>query len=90
MVKKLKKNKYWFKSKRFGWGFVPISWEGWLFILAMIILISISVFVNKIYLESACLENGLSFLLDFVLILLVSIQISIKKSRDKPRWRWGK
>ncbi len=22
--------KFWFKSKKYGWGITPISWEGWL------------------------------------------------------------
>ena len=90
MVKKLKKNKYWFKSKRFGWGFVPISWEGWAFMMCMMVLILISAFINQIYLDTVSLKDGFSFLLDFILIILVSIPISTKKCKDKPRWRFGK
>ena len=35
-------NKYWFrkraglKSKDLGWGWVPVSWEGWLVVVLMI------------------------------------------------------
>lgn len=44
-------NKYWFrkrqglKSKDLGWGWVPITWEGWTFIVGIVALAVISAFV---------------------------------------------
>lgn len=26
---KQKDSRLWFKAKRFGWGWVPVTWEGW-------------------------------------------------------------
>ena len=30
--------KYWFGRKRFGWGFGPRSWQGWLALLIYVVL----------------------------------------------------
>ena len=30
---------YWFKRKLFGWGWVPVRWQGWVFLLVWIALV---------------------------------------------------
>jgi len=36
--------KYWFKRKLYGWGWVPVRWQGW-----FVVLLGISIFVAGIY-----------------------------------------
>jgi len=43
------KQTYWFKPKLFGWGFVPISWQGWLMTAALICVMLLSVYGNGFF-----------------------------------------
>lgn len=38
---------YWFKAKPFGWGWTPVTWQGWLVILVYIALILALVSVRE-------------------------------------------
>ena len=41
-------NKLWFKAKMFGWGWYPITWQGWLItILYVISIINPAIQANK-------------------------------------------
>lgn len=86
----MKKSKYWFKSKRFGWGFVPISWEGWLSVSILLGLIYLVAYLNGIFEEPISSKQALSFSFDVFLILLVTHPFHQKRSKDKIKWRWGK
>jgi hypothetical protein len=82
-------NKYWFIPKRFGWGFFPISWEGWVVVLITVIAIVAAGFVDGIFVEPVSVKEGLRFLLDFSVILTLSSLVSLKKTKGKVTWRWG-
>ena len=79
-------NKYWFKkrkgffSKDLGWGWIPISWEGWLMILIFACLIILSVYYFN--LASATIWQGLSFLFTLIVIIFIFGYIADKKSSD--------
>jgi len=75
-------NKIWFKRKLYGWGWTPVTWEGWLVLLVWLVFF-IS-FVNKIN-DHEWLKN-LVFVFGSVILLLY---ICYKKG-EKPRWQWGK
>ena len=86
-------NKYWFrkraglKSKDLGWGWVPVSWEGWLVVVLMVA----SVFAvslqfaqasaNEGIEESTLAVNGALSLLALLLVIALSVAVSHKKSR---------
>lgn len=40
---------YWFKSKPFGWGWTPVTWQGW---LIMVLYIALIVFLISLREES--------------------------------------
>jgi hypothetical protein len=86
----MKINKYWFKSKKFGWGFVPISWEGWITTLMLLVLVQLSAYLNNIFSDQITYKDTLSFLFDSILIILVTMPFFTNRCQDKPRWRWGK
>lgn len=73
--------KLWFKSKAYGWGWTPSSWEGWVIILIYVINI-IDVF-NEINLYS-----DFEVLIRFWIVTILLIIICYMKG-EKPRWRWG-
>jgi len=89
---KLKSNKYWFRSKYYGWGFFPISWEGWLATLVVILLIMASAYSNGFFTdpEHVSGENVVRYLFDVAIISVVLTLVFKPKTRGKLRWRWGK
>ena len=74
------KNKIWFPTKRYGWGWgPPCCWQGWvvLFIyVALVIAASLLVPPNKVSPYFA----GLTAILILICLL----------KGERPRWRWGK
>lgn len=77
----MKKNNLWFKAKRYGWGWYPITWQGWIVTLIFIFLI--------IFAPIKIEERPFLFLIWFGLITLGLI-IVCKSKGEQPRWRWGK
>jgi hypothetical protein len=84
-IKYLKDNPkgYWFKRKLYGWGWVPVKWQGWLVILFFIAIVT--------YAAIAFLIKGK--LTEYFVILIISIILLgyiAYKTGEKPRWSWGK
>jgi len=77
----MKKNKHWFKQKRYGYGVTPKSWEGWL---------SLPVFAILILGGAKFFENDTYFYIYITIIALIFIGISKEKTKDPWEWRWGK
>jgi len=78
---------YWFKRKIYGWGWVPVKWQGWVIILVFILLLigsALSITKNE---EPTNRELTLFFIKEAVLVTLL-ITICYKKG-EKPRWQWG-
>ena len=75
--------KLWFKSKRFGWGWQPCSWEGWVVTGVFVVLIIIA---SKIFLLRD--EEDKFFFSMFVLIGLLII--ICYKTGERPGWRFLK
>jgi uncharacterized membrane protein YhaH (DUF805 family) len=75
-----KKNRLWFKAKRYGWGWTPCSWQGWAVLLIWVALFIFSV----IKIDHEWLKNVLAI----IILTVVLIYICYKKG-EKPRWRWG-
>ena len=79
-------NKYWFRAKWYGWGWVPTTWQGWVTTAAFILL----VLVIAAKMEAAEINN--QSLVPFFLVLgaisLLFVLIAYKKG-ENPRWSWG-
>ncbi len=75
--------KLWFKAKTYGWGWYPVSWEGWLvtFLFAFGLVFSFTKLMQSQYV----------FLDIIAIIVLIVLMIYIGyKTGERPRWRWGK
>lgn len=82
-------NRYWFKPKPYGFGFVPITWEGWLASLAFLGLVLLSVWVHNIGTDHPSTKDVIGFLFD-VVVLTVSVTLLFdKKTKEDLKWRWG-
>lgn len=77
---------HWFKRKLFGWGWVPVTWQGWLITLIYTLLILL--FAATIDNDSPAREVFFTFLLPVLLLTIAFIRIAIKTG-EQPRWQWG-
>lgn len=88
MVEKQNK-KYLMKRRRYGWGWTPVTWQGWLLIGAQIAIILIA----ATFLPSKPAQPTLGELIAFFAILVLAIATIVVValiSSPKPAWRWGK
>ena len=78
-----KKNNYWFRAKRYGWGWgMPATWQGWIALIIYLVLIATCAF----FLPPAGrmgLFWGLTILLTLLFILICWIK------GEPLGWRWG-
>lgn len=83
-------NRYWFKRKIWGWGWVPATWQGW---LATLLYAAVVVFL-VLSREEAIPGNpdsGSNFMV-FGLPVIISTAALVYvayKTGEKPRWQWG-
>lgn len=80
---------YWFKRKRYGWGYTPSTWQGWVTVgLYVVIALGLALTLVELPEDTAAREIGF-FGLFMVLATIGFVQITIKKG-PKPKWRWGR
>lgn len=77
---------YWFKRKVYGYGWVPVKWQGWVTIAIWLLLVI--VFSLTIDESSPPREVIFTFVLPILFLTGLLIRICYKKG-EKPRWQWG-
>jgi polyferredoxin len=76
------RKKFWFKRKRYGWGWYPATWQGWVVVLVW-------VFIFTLILDKFSRDADLPrLLISFAIITFALIFLSYKKG-EKPKWQWG-
>lgn len=80
---------YWFKRRRYGWGFTPVTWQGWLSLLVMI-LIAIGTSFILPYKQQNPSANDLTVFFIIIIIDIIGFFILALKTSPAPKWRWGK
>ena len=83
-------SKHWFNPKSYGWGFVPISWEGWLMTAGLIGILLLSAKANGFFTETISEEQGIRFLLDVLFSIGIFSYFAEKKTNGELKWRWKK
>ena len=76
----------WFKRKVYGWGWTPITWQGWLIVFFYVGIIGF--LISGIDERSSLFDIISIFILPTILLTVVFIMIAYKKG-EKPRWQWG-
>ena len=83
-------NKYWFKPKTYGYGYVPISIEGWIATIILILIGIFLVYINNFFNYSELgWKDSLIFLFEIVILGFVFLKLFERKCRGKLRWNWG-
>lgn len=81
-------SKLWFKRKTYGWGWVPVSWEGWM-ILVVYIAFMWSI-TRKITAQTYAENYSIGGFMLSVLIATVLLIVVCYLKGEKPKWMWGK
>jgi len=76
------KKRYWFRAKRYGWGWgLPGTWQGWVVLVAFLVAAPL----GAVFL----LGSGVgAFILYEAVITAVLLAVCFRKG-EPPRWRWG-
>ncbi|MFH1771168.1 MAG: hypothetical protein ABH828_06465 [archaeon] len=74
--------KLWFKSKSYGYGWVPASKEGWIVTLLFVCAI---IYIGTTYAET----NITLFFLYLLIALAIFLGIAFYTG-ETPHWNWGK
>lgn len=83
--------KYWFRQKTYGYGFTPVTWEGWLVTFGLVCFLLLAGFVNNFFnIEGPTFREGIRFLLDVCILFGLFIVLFEKKCKGGMQWRWGK
>ncbi|PIQ76475.1 hypothetical protein COU78_06760 [Candidatus Peregrinibacteria bacterium CG10_big_fil_rev_8_21_14_0_10_49_24] len=82
-------NEYWFKPKRYGYGFYPTSWQGWVATFILLILVLLAGAVDGVFEEGATLKQVARFMLDTFFITSIATIIFERKLKERLGWRWG-
>ena len=84
------KKDIWFKPKRYGCGFYPVSVAGWLMTCVFLALTLSSAYINNLFENQMFYhQDGIRFLLDVVLLTGLFTYIGEKKMDEELKWRWG-
>ncbi|MEO8104733.1 MAG: hypothetical protein ABI602_00145 [Candidatus Saccharibacteria bacterium] len=81
--------KYWMKRKRYGWGWIPATWQGWALLVlqgGIVVITATLLPADPAYpTVNGFIKQVSIWLLAIATIVLVAIGTS-----PKPHWRWGK
>lgn len=95
---KRKVRKLWFRAKEYGWGWFPISWQGWAVTVLFSLLFTISFLVFFGWIGTAAeakvgfrdIAFGVLEFLAVIALLSYSLFRICTKWGEEPKWRWGK
>lgn len=75
-----KQNQIWFRRKSYGWGWTPVTWQGW-----GIIAVWLAIFTTSIsLLDHEWIKNIVVTMIATAALVYVSY-----KKGETPRWQWG-
>lgn len=78
--------KNWFKAKNYGWGWRPVTWQGWVVTLGFMVLI----LFNSLKIDATVPATGnaiKTILLQNLVYVIILIMICYITG-ERPEWRW--
>ena len=84
-------DKLWFRARDYGWGWTPVSIEGWLVMLAFVAAIAGGVWWFMSSLRSGADPQTTTILFLLWVAAAVAALIAVAwATGERPHWRWGK
>lgn len=71
------KSNLWFAQKKYGWGWTPVTWQGWAVLIVYVFIVWMARSLPK-----------LGFICLTFLITAILLVVCFKKG-ERPKWRWG-
>ena len=71
----------WFAPKRYGYGAVPVTWQGWALTIGFVILVTV--------LSIGFAKHPAQLIAAVIPPTIIFIVISARTTRGGWRWRWG-
>lgn len=84
-----KSEKLWFKRRRYGWGWTPVTWQGWLCVVIFLAVIVSSVYTIPMKPNEPTTGQILLFSMYVGSAILILLGVSFMKG-PSPKFRWGK
>ncbi len=79
--------RYWFKAKKYGWGWYPSTWQGWL-VLSVFVFILIQDFIRIDSTSHSVSDTLRPLIIHTFFLTLLLIGVCYVTGED-PQWRWG-
>lgn len=78
----------WFRTKTYGWGWTPATWQGWcvLVVWGIVVATSVHAILHHVHDEQ---RRALSVVVVVGVLSCVLIAVCFITG-EPPRWRWGK
>jgi hypothetical protein len=79
--------KLWFRAKRYGWGWYPVTWQGWAVLLLYAVAITINAVNATRFAQSASdvvIGTTVPILVDTVFLIIICYV-----KGEPSKWRWG-
>ncbi len=77
--------KYWFKSKSYGWGWQPASREGWIVTVGFVVFLLWLSWVYQGELNQGIVSSYMTWVFGSIILLIIICW----KTGEKPHWKWG-
>ena len=73
---------YWFKAKLYGFGWMPVKWQGWLVVIVYVAIVSAGAYIGET-------DDAPSMTLIGLALGIALLIIFCYWKGEKPRWQWG-
>ena len=78
---------YWFKAKKYGWGWYPATWQGWA-VLGVYLIIVLANFFRVDANSYSVSDTVLGFTPELIVLTAILIGVCYLTG-EKPGWHWG-
>lgn len=79
--------KMWFKNRRYGYGWMPASWEGW-FVFSIYAFFVLSISFSMSYFHRYTSGDWQTWSASIVIATGLLVIVA-RITGEKPEWRWG-
>jgi len=95
-VKEARERGYWFKAKEYGYGWVPVTWQGWIVTIAYMALVVRDVITivgvtsegDFVYAGDGLCAILMFTVVPFFLYSVIFYFLTVAKG-EPAKWRWG-